>query len=172
MTFVDLDFRTQSTSLSRDNVMAMLQNYNFFSKDLNENGQDFKHIFKVRTIKDDNVIFDRASDLIWQQGGSPESVNYATAKKYVTELNQKSYGGYHDWRLPTMEEAMSLMEPKKKRNNLYIDSIFDATQHWIWTFDQVQGASRAAWVVSFYLGHCYWGIFDYYDNYVRAVRSG
>jgi len=72
-----------------------------------------------------------------------------------------------DWRLPTLEEAMSLMKPVQNETGLFIDPLFDRTQEWIWTADKVS-ASRA-WYVYFIIGHC--STLDIDDlSYVRAVR--
>lgn len=107
---------------------------------------------------------------MWQQGGSPDTMNFEAAKNWINDLNRKRYSGYHDWRLPTLEEAMSLLERDKMNGDLYIDLIFDSNQRWIWTCDLVQGGS-SAWVVYFNDGECYDYLFDISD-YVRAVRFG
>jgi hypothetical protein len=80
----------------------------------------------------------------------------------------KGFAGYRDWRLPTLEEAMSLMEPERKE--LYINPVFDNRQRWIWTADLY--SASVAWFVSFYLGHCISLDIGIYDYHVRAVRSG
>ena len=51
--------------------------------------------------------------LMWQRGGSGTVVQGGQqgAEQYVQSLNAKRYGGFDDWRLPTLEEAMSLMMP-------------------------------------------------------------
>ncbi|MCH8128131.1 DUF1566 domain-containing protein [candidate division KSB1 bacterium] len=74
---------------------------------------------------------------------------------------------FSDWRLPTLAEAMTLMEPVKKNEGLFIDSIFDPQQRWIWTSDK-QSAS-GAWVVDFNFGGCTNYPLDD-GNDVRAVR--
>ena len=97
---------------------------------------------------------------------------YEEAKNWINDLNLKGVAGYSDWRLPTLEEAMSLMESEKKNDDLYIDSIFEAKQYLIWTSDMVKGESWA-WLVNFGSGSCgfgrLFGLGDLY--YVRAVRS-
>ena len=71
---------------------------------------------------------------MWQWYGSPYTRNYREAKEYIEKLKHNSYGDYSDWRFPTLEEAMSLVEPNKQRG-LYINQIFDNNQKNIWTCD-------------------------------------
>ena len=60
-------------------------------------------------------------------------VSYSVADdEYIQKTNAETYGGYNDWRLPTLEEGMSLMEPGKK-NDLYISAQLDKSQIRIWT---------------------------------------
>ncbi len=168
-------FRSESQTLSEKEVRAILKKHDFYCREYdwnkvycNPNGRGFAHQYQPQTIQGDQVVLDQVSGLMWQQGGSNKYMEYEPAKKWIADLNQQSYAGYKDWRLPTLEEAMSLMEPKKKNGDLYIDPVFDKTQSWIWTADPIVG-SAAAWVVSFDLGGC---IPYYLFIYVRAVRSG
>jgi len=57
-----------------------------------------------------------------------------------------------DWRLPTLEEAMSLMEPGKREHGLFIEPIFAGAQRWIWTADKA--SASAAWDVYFNNRNC------------------
>jgi hypothetical protein len=118
---------------------------------------------------DGKVVYDKATGLMWQQSGSNSYMSFGAAKKYIVKLNSKNFAGYNNWRLPTLEEAKSLLEPKRNEtNNLYIDPIFNKMQEWIWTSDQYSAWS--GWVVSFSYGYCYSIDFgSYYYNYVRAV---
>ena len=106
---------------------------------------------------------------MWQQSGSNSRMNYKDAHQYIADLNAKEFGDYNDWRLPTLEEVMSLMEPQRKNGDLYIDPILDKTQRWIWTSDH-EYASRV-WVVTFFGGHCRHKDVEIDHVYVRAVRS-
>ncbi len=116
----------------------------------------------------DNVVHDKATGLAWQQSGSDHSMAFGGVNKYIADLNQVKYAGYSDWRLPTLAEAKSLLDPNKnKTNNLFINHIFDSKQVWIWTSDSYS-ASRA-WVVYFNSGFCFNNAIGS-GYYVRAVR--
>lgn len=153
------------TNLSYDSVMAMLKDKGLFDSDYNKGASGFSNKFELQ--QNGQVVFDHASGLMWQQSGSSEYMKYDKAKEYVAQLNREGFAGYRDWRLPTLEEAMSLMEPTKMNGDLYIDSVFDKNQRWIWTSDTYSASS--AWVVYFYYGLC---SYDYFNgnDYVRAVR--
>ena len=105
-------------------------------------------------------------------------MTYKKAKTYILQLNKDRFAGYDDWRLPTLEEAMSLMEPTIKNGELHIDSLFGNTQTWIWTSDCQLSDSWFAnlfctshvWVVYFTFGICDTIAIGSYEYYVRAVR--
>ncbi len=93
------------------------------------------HNYEVSIIKDDKIVIDHATGLMWHQSGSFKNMSWKKAKKWVAELNEKGYAGFSDWRLPTLEEAVSLLEPDEKDGNQFIDPVFDKTQSSIWTCD-------------------------------------
>ena len=108
--------------------------------------------------------------MIWQQSGSFTEMIYEDVRTYLAELNNKGYAGLNNWRLPTLEEAMSLVEPKMMDRNLHIDSKFDRIQRYIWTSDKEKKYFNP-WMVSFTSGSC--RDLSSFDgrSYVRAVRS-
>jgi len=117
------------------------------------------------------VVVDHATGLMWQQSGSDKSMTYSEAQQYVENLNKETFAGYADWRLPTTPELISLLEPEKSSNELYIHPIFDKTQIWCWSADRLSiGSPGAAWFVDFPTGSVRWNYLDD-DRYVRAVRS-
>lgn len=161
-------FRTSPTYLTE--VKTVISRNNFYDSKNNPDGKGFSNQFYVQKKKDSNVVVDRATGLMWQQAGSGTYLNYASAKERIRELNRKSHAGYKDWRLPTLEEAMSLMESNKNTKGLFIDPKFGSNQIWIWTADQLKNKSWV-WVVDFKYGEC----LRYNPgngSYVRAVRSG
>ena len=170
-TMKSIPLRSETATLSTDDVKAMIKKFDFFDKTKNKEGQGFQNHYKIETKKGDKVVIDENSGLMWQQSGSSKSMLYKDAKKWIDELNKKGYAGFSDWRLPTLEEAMSLMEPKQLNGDLYIDPKFEAKQRRIWTSDPYQGASRQ-WVVYFDFGGCYYDFLPSSGLSVRAVRFG
>ncbi len=144
----------------------MLKDKGFFDSRWNKSASGFVNDYQLQ--KDGLVVFDRNSGLMWQQSGSTKSMTFENAKKYIEKLNREKFAGYSDWRLPTLEEAMSLMEPEKKNSAFYIDPLFDSTQVWIRTADRY--SASLAWCVDFYGGGCLNPHVDY-THFARAVRS-
>jgi hypothetical protein len=128
------------------------------------------HDYNRKTIRGDKVVVDNATGLMWHPRGSDKNLKWNKAKKWVRSLNSRGrgYAGHRDWRLPTVDEAASLLEPSKS-GNLYIDPVFSAKQKWIWTGDSKDG-SEAAWSLDCYIGNVDWD-YIYYGNSVRPVRS-
>jgi hypothetical protein len=162
--------RSKPMQLSAIDVNEMIVRYGFYETNQNPGGRGFSHQYKLHEIDGDKVVFDEASSLMWQQSGSDERMEFRYAKKYINELNEKRFAGFNDWRLPTLEESISLVEPERHKG-LHINTIFEHRQSWIWTADQNQLlGSSLQWVVNFIKGYSYFYLLDYGQNYVRAVR--
>ncbi|MBD3255140.1 MAG: DUF1566 domain-containing protein [Candidatus Lokiarchaeota archaeon] len=163
--------RSTAESLTEEDVKTMIKKHDFYDRYTNKTGRGFKNDYDVKTINGDAVVVDRATGLMWQQGGPSNYGRYKDTKKDIDELNMNRFAGYDDWRLPTLEEAMSLMEPERYNSGLHIDPVFDSMQRWIWTADAII-SERRQWVVYFYYGYCDYDDLNYSSLYVRAVRSG
>lgn len=150
--------------LTEERVKQMLRERGFFNIDWHKEGKGIAHQYELRA--DGQVLYDGATGLTWQQSASDESMVYKDAQAYIKKLNDERFAGHDTWRLPTLEEAMSLMEPKK-HGDLYLDPVFDQKQRWIWTADKHPGGS--IWVVTFLHGHCYYDFTTFSNYYVRAV---
>ena len=128
------------------------------------------HNYEKRSINGDGVVIDHATGLMWYQSGSEEGMTFGRAKWWAGH-SSKGYAGYHDWRLPTLEEATTLLQFDKNNSNLYIDPVFSGKQGFIWTGDSKDG-SEAAWVVNFNNSGVYWYRSSYtLDLYARPVRT-
>ena len=156
--------RTEPALLSHEDVSVMLDENEFFDSYANAKGKGICHGYESRG----SVVIDRPTDLMWQRNSSSRTMNHAEAGKYVQQLNEEKFANYHDWRLPTLVEVMSLMEPREKHGEWHIDPVFDDKKAWIWTADKK--AAGVAWRAGFGHGYCSYSNIDDL-HYVRAVRS-
>ncbi len=134
---------------------------------LDDNRKPFHYINNDYQDNNNGTITDNATGLIWQKSGSNNMLKYKAVKAYIKSLNNSRFAGQNDWRLPTIPELISLLEPSEKSKNLYIDPIFDKTQNWCWSADQA--SSGRAWLVHFYDGRVRWNLVVSL-SYVRGVR--
>jgi len=124
--------------------------------------------YELKIINKGKVVIDKATGLVWHQSGSTDHIKLSNTMKWIKYLNQQGYAGFSDWRLPTIEEASSLLEPDKVKDR-YIDPVFDGKQEWIWSGDGFDSAN--AWSADFVGG----GVLTCHvedGSYVRPVRFG
>ena len=161
--------RNSQKCLKVCDVKETIKANNFFDSGWNKKGKGISNNFEMQNINGNLVVIDYTTGLMWQRSGSPKYLDYYSSKEWIEELNSKRFAGYNDWRLPTLEEGMSLLEPKMKIGKLYIDNVFDRNQGWIWTCD-LGKYKYEAWIVVFFRGYCDRCSFQRL-RYVRAVRS-
>ncbi len=137
-----LILRNKPRTLSRTDVSNIILKFNFFDFAINSEGNGIEHNYNLKEINGDCLVFDEATGLIWQQSGSGNQMNYEVAKNWKKKLNHSKFADLNDWRLPTLEEAMSLIEKpfyapfyidtgQISEPSYYIDSIFEKEQKWI-----------------------------------------
>ncbi len=116
----------------------------------------------------DGVIVDGNTNLAWQQSGSETPLQWDQAKQYIIRLNQQKFGEYENWRLPTINELLSLLIPPPPGEDFCFQSQMSSVQKWIWSGDT--RSKRAAWFVDVEMGFVASSdILDCY--YVKAVCS-
>jgi hypothetical protein len=161
--------RSDFAVINKDDARHMMKRFGFFDKERNNAG-NFRNHFIMIKVKDDKVVVDFSTGLMWHQSGSSDYMTLETAKFWISNLNCNGYAGYHDWRIPTLEEAASLLESKKNNADLYIDPVFSNQQPFIWTGDKESENGFWVWVVYFSLGFMKYDFNnDFYS--VRPVRS-
>ena len=118
----------------------------------------------------DGTVSDQATGLMWDQVGSEERLLYEEAIAYINILNSKMFAGYSDWRLPTVDELMSLLISGFHGNfNISsLDSVFGSKLQACWSADKLPPYS--IWGICYAFGGAAWRGFDDVI-YVRAVRS-
>jgi len=127
-----------------------------------------RHKYEAKSIGYEKVVIDHTTGLMWHQSGSERFKDKEKIAGWVDNLNLKGYAGFNDWRLPTAEEAASLLESTQKYSDMYVDTVFGNKQPWIWTGDSY--GNDAAWAVSACYGSVFWSKFNEYYC-IRPVRS-
>lgn len=116
----------------------------------------------------DGVIIDRASHLMWQQGGSDYPCTWPQAKAHIDRLNQERFGGRDNWRLPSLDELITLMRPVPHAHDWCMAPLFDTVQRHLWSVDR--RSFVAAYYVDAEMGFVGWQDFSA-PHFVRAVCS-
>jgi serine/threonine-protein kinase len=116
----------------------------------------------------DGTVTDRETDLVWQKEQAPERMTWPEAKLYIQRLNEESFAGHSDWRLPTSDELSTLILSRETSRRLYLDPIF-GSHRCFWS--STTRGHHVACYIDFYYG----GIYRFQENYVnhsvRAVRG-
>jgi hypothetical protein len=153
--------------MGQEDVTSMIKRLNFFDSNRNKMGKGIERR-DYELDRRENLVLDSATGLIWQYSGLPD-MSYNDAQQYIRKIKDAHFCGYNDWRLPTLEEAMSLVKPSRNESQVFIDSQFDDELWWIWTADKSD--SETAWVVDYKLGYCRLVNIKINYFYVRAVRT-
>lgn len=160
--------RTPDDRLSPAQVEARLAELGLFDRRRNPEGRG-AGAGEGRFLVDGEVVLDAATGLAWQRRGSPLRLSFADAERSAAELSRDELGGFSDWRLPTLEEAMSLAEPRANAAGLHLDPIFGDVAWWVWTADRA--GPVGGWVVTYADGTCFVHVAVGGSAHLRAVRG-
>lgn len=120
-------------------------------------------IWEVKTIGDENDIHFNDNRYSWHD----------IQEEFINQLKADDFGGYNDWRLPTVKELYTLLKNGNVDQNPEIDTDYfpnsKATIYWSST--SYVNIMNRAWRVDFYTGKSQ--TYDKSSTYfVRAVRGG
>jgi len=164
---------TTPAVIESSQLPALLVQYDLFDRRRNPSGKGVAHRYRQQVIGSAVVVIDEATGLMWQKAASPSDQNtFPTLGSYIDELNRQRFAGHDDWRVPTVVEAMSLMEPAPvdeatPTNKKLLDPIFTGG-NFIWTADTA--AEDRGWLIYFYDGLAATERFAFNAS-VRAVRT-
>jgi hypothetical protein len=172
--------RAEPTFASSDSVRAIIIGRGYYSAATNPGGLGIAHAYRQQVAEGFAVVVDDATGLTWEQGGSDIIVQggRAGAAAYARALNERRAAGYANWRLPTVDEALSLLTATVHAD-YHIDPAFAASSApFIWTADAwvpdgpapQASAGQRGWVV-YYADGLIAAEQASFNGYVRAVRS-
>ncbi|MGE0083811.1 MAG: protein kinase [Desulfococcaceae bacterium] len=146
-------------------VRAMYAQERFGLDDLWQPGEYVQNRF---TVSENGTVSDESTGLMWEHGGAEYPLTWKKAGEYIDSLRRQRFAEYENWRLPSIEELMSLLIRTPRGRDFCMEPVFDQTRKWLWSCDLCTFIS--AWYVSLDLGFVFWQDFSAY-YYVRGVRS-
>lgn len=107
-----------------------------------------KQYFAQRMIThDDFIVEDGNTGQIWQRRGAGYTMTWREAHEYVLALNKTMWKGRSDWRIPTLEELMTLLCLGRTGGSSCHNKVFSNQIKWLWSADE--STKRQAWIVDF-----------------------
>lgn len=155
---------SEPATLTDHQFGPLLQHWNFYDAQRNPQGA---FVNALADPGDDLTVVDERTGLMWQRGGL-DLCSLSRMKRNIEQLNQEGLAGYHDWRLPTLEEAMSLMEAALNAKGLHLHPCFSKAQPFI--FVTARRQPTGYWFVDYAQGRAYWSSGTVPGGYGRLCR--
>ncbi len=143
----------------------ILGRHNFFDSQRRPQGH---FIGALVDNADTLTVTDRVTSLMWQRSGF-DIMSLRAMKRRIEAANASRLAGHGDWRLPTVEEALSLMAPKPNFKGLFLHPCFSREQAFIFTSDQRKPGGY--WFVDFKQGTVFWASGTIPGGFGRLVRA-
>ncbi len=151
--------------INDDDIEGCIKKWDFFDAELNPTGR-FDNVL-VDGGHPETVI-DLKTSLMWQRGGL-DIASIRTMQLNIAELNRQGFAGFDDWRQPTMEEALSLMEPERNGKGIYLHAAFSREQPFI--FVAAKRKPGGYWFVDYKQGRAFWSSGTIPGGFGRLVRT-
>lgn len=115
------------------------------------------------------MIKDSRTNLMWEDTPHVREtkITQPRAKEYCSELK---LGGYHNWRLPTIHEMLTIVDYTRVSPALLKVFSYVEAESFYWTQTRLADEDDAFWGVNFKRGASSKAS-EYYDRYVRCVRD-
>jgi hypothetical protein len=150
--------------LTDEQAAAVIREYNFFDTEANPAGTFANHLHDAG----EQLIVDQRTGLMWQRAGI-DITSIRSMHLKIASLNTDGFAGFKDWRLPSLAEAMSLLDPHKNDKGCYIDPNFSREQPFI--FVAARRSPGGYWFVDFKQGRAFWSSGSIPGGFGRLCRS-
>lgn len=115
--------RVQSKTFTWEELKKTAVQNGFWDGYRNPDGPEKEN--RLVVTPDSAVVQDLQTGLLWQRGSSP-MILQEKAQVYVDSLNKTNFGGFGDWRVPTIEELYTLLlKSRNTKDRLHMDPVFD-----------------------------------------------
>lgn len=151
--------------LQANDVDAIIRAGSFFDTQYNPKGRFTNFLVDNH---DGLTVTDKVTGIMWQRGGCDIN-SIRKIRSYVRKMNDSSFAGYDNWRLPSMEEALSLMEAKQNDKGLHLHKCFSAEQPFIFLAGRRDPGGY--WFCDYKQGTIYWASGTIPGGFGRLCRT-
>jgi hypothetical protein len=150
--------------LDDDQMSKLIVQGNFYDAELNPQGK-----FNNYLADGGNglTVIDERTDIMWQLGGL-DLCSRRSMQRKREKIKAEGFAGYQDWRLPTVAEALSLMEPCPNEKGIHLHPCFSKEQPFI--FVAARRKPTGYWFVDYKQGKVYWSSGSVPGGFARLCR--
>jgi hypothetical protein len=148
-----------------EEAAKMIREYNFTDHKRNPDG-----LFENYLVDngDGLTVTDVVTGLMWQRGGL-DIMSHRMLRKGIEKINKEGFAGHNDWRMPTLQEAMSLLEVELNSKDFYLHPAFSADQPFIMVNTERRPGGQ--WFVDNKQGSAYWSSGTIPGGFGRLCRK-
>lgn len=145
---------TPRTDFDEAAANQMIVEKNFFDSSRNKGGRPAADT--LNTLLNGALVEDPATGRNWTRNCSAPLpyIGQSHARMVVWKANAERLGSAEDWRLPTLDEAMSLMTREKNAKGLFISHDFSDDGYVLTCDAHTGGRESLVWVACYALGDC------------------
>jgi len=162
---VAVSLPSEPAEVSEEDVVALVAKYGFAEQERNPRGY-FAHAFVDNG--DNLTVSDRVTGLMWQRSGT-DIMSNRSMRREVARINQEGFAGYSDWRLPSLAEALSLLEGEKVAHDQYLHPCFSGEQPFV--FVEATRKPGGQWFVDYKQGRAFWSSGTIPGGFGRLCRK-
>lgn len=148
-----------------EELETVIKKWNFCDGDNNPDG---RFVNGLVDPGDGLTVIDERTGLQWQVGGI-DICSTRTMNLKIDKINKDGFAGYNDWRMPTLEEALSLMEPSVNSKDIHLNSCFSKEQPFI--FVAAKRKPGGYWFVDYKHGRAFWSSGTIPGGFGRLCRT-
>jgi hypothetical protein len=156
---------SQTRHVQEEDIPHIVKDNNFYDAVRNPQGS-----FANFLVDSGNeaTTTDKTTGLMWQRHGL-DITSIRKMRQHVARLNSERYAGFADWRLPTLAEALSLMEPQKNDQDLHLDPAFSADIPFIFVAEERNPGGY--WFCDYKRGTVFWASGTIPGGFGRLCRT-
>ena len=155
----------EPAEMSEEDVVVLVAKYDFAEQERNPHGH-FAHVFIDNG--DNLTVSDRVTGLMWQRAGT-DIMSNRSMRREVARINQEQFAGYSDWRLPSLAEALSILEGEKVAHDQYLHRCFSGEQPFV--FVEATRKPGGQWFVDYKQGRAFWSSGTIPGGFGRLCRK-